>query len=460
MDLVIKNGTIVTAAESYQADIGIEGETIALMGRNLSGNEVIDARGMLVMPGGIDPHTHMELPFMGSVSADDFRSGTIAAACGGTTTIIDFAIQGAGQTLREALDIWLKKAEGKASIDYGMHVAIGAMDDERMAEMGDLVDLGVPSFKIFMAYKGSFMVDDETLFRSLIRAKEIGGLICVHAENGDVLNYLINKHVAEGKKEPIWHALSHPPEAEAEATHRAVVMAGMTGAPLYVVHMTCADALEALKAGQAKGFKVYGETCPQYLMFSMEKYEEPDFEGAKYVMSPPLREKGNSEALWKGLAGGYLQAVGTDHCPFNFVGQKDMGKDDFSKIPNGMPGVETRMPLLYHFGVNEGRFSIHRFVELVATGPARLFGLLPRKGTIAIGADADLVIWDPYKEHQLTQENLHMNVDYSPYEDVTVKGYPVLVLQRGKVIVEGNEFVGQVGAGQFLKRNPLHRPDG
>ena len=270
MDLVIKNGTIVTATESYQADIGVDGETIALIGRNLTGDEVIDADGLYVMPGGVDPHTHMELPFMGSVSADDFRTGTIAAACGGTTTIIDFAIQGAGQTLREALEIWLKKAEGKASIDYGMHVAIGAMDDERMAEMGDMVDIGVPSFKVFMAYKGSFMVDDETLFRSLIRAKEIGGLISVHAENGDILNYLINKHVAEGKKEPIWHALSHPPETEAEATHRAVVMAGMTGAPLYVVHMTCADALEALKAGRAKGFKVYGETCPQYLMFSME----------------------------------------------------------------------------------------------------------------------------------------------------------------------------------------------
>ena len=235
MDLVIKNGMVVTATESYRADIGVDGETIALIGRNLSGDEVIDVTGMLVMPGGVDPHTHMELPFMGSISADDFRTGTIAAACGGTTTIIDFAIQGAGQTLQEALDIWLKKAEAKACIDYGMHIAVGAMDDERMVEMGDMVGLGVPSFKVFMAYKGSFMVDDETLFRSLLRAKEIGGLIAVHAENGDVLNYLINKHVAEGKKEPIWHALSHPPEAEAEATHRAVVMAGMTDAPLYVV---------------------------------------------------------------------------------------------------------------------------------------------------------------------------------------------------------------------------------
>lgn len=456
MALVIKNGTVVTATECYQADIRVDGEIISLIGRNLTGDEVIDATGMLVMPGGIDPHTHMELPFMGTTSADDFRTGTIAAACGGTTTIIDFAIQSAGQTLREALDIWLKKAKDKACIDYGMHVAIGAMDDERMAEMGDLVRLGVPSFKVFMAYKGSLMVDDETLFRALLRAKEIGGLIAVHAENGDLLHYLINKHVAEGKKEPIWHARSHPPEAEAEATHRAVVMAGMTGAPLYIVHMTASDALEALKAGRAKGFKVYGETCPQYLMFSMEKYEEPDFEGAKYVMSPPLREEGNSEALWRGLASGDLQAVGTDHCPFNFVGQKDMGKDDFSKIPNGMPSVETRLPLLYHFGVNQGRFSVNRFVELVATGPARLFGLLPRKGTICIGADADLIIWDVNKQQRLAKENLHMNVDYSPYDDVTVKGYPNLVLQRGKVIVRDNRFVGEIGAGRFLKRAPIH----
>jgi dihydropyrimidinase len=455
MDLVIKNGTIVTATESYSADIGVDGETIALIGRNLPADEVIDASNMLVIPGGVDPHTHMELPFMGTVSADDFRTGTLAAACGGTTTIIDFAIQGAGQTLREALDLWLGKAGGKACIDYGMHVAIGDMNDERMAEMGALVEFGVPSFKVFMAYKGSLMVDDETLFRSLLRAKEIGGLICVHAENGDVLHTLISKHVAEGKVEPIWHALSHPPEAEAEATHRAVVMAGMADAPLYVVHMSCAGALEALRAGRTQGFKVYGETCPQYLMFSMEKYEGPGFDGAKYVMSPPLRAKGNPEALWSGLVSGDIQSVGTDHCPFNFCGQKDMGVDSFAEIPNGMPGVETRLPLLYHFGVNEGRFSVNRFVELVATGPARLFGLLPRKGTISVGADADLVIWDPAKEVRLSQETLHMNVDYSPYEDVTVVGYPTLVLQRGKVLVKDNKFVGHVGGGRFLQRSPF-----
>lgn len=456
MDLVIKGGRIATATETYRADIGIEGGKIALLGRSLGGDETVDAEGMFVLPGGIDPHTHLELPFMGTVSADDFRTGTIAAACGGTTTIIDFAIQGRGQTLQEALEIWLKKAEGKACIDYGFHVAIGAIDDARMAEMGELVKNGVSSFKIFMAYKGTFMVDDETLFRSLIRAREIRALISVHAENGDLLDYLIKKHVAEGKREPIWHALSHPPEAEAEATHRAIVLAGLAGAPIYFVHMSAAEALEALKAGRAKGFKVYGETCPQYLLFSIEKYREPNFEGAKYVMSPPLRERGNQEALWQGLANGDLQAVGTDHCPFNFAGQKEMGRDNFAAIPNGMPGIETRLPLIYHFGVNAGRFSINRFVELVSTGPARLFGLLPRKGAIAVGADADLVIWDPNREQKLTKENLHMNVDYSPYEDVTVKGYPVFVMQRGKTIVREGEFVGKVGGGQFLERAPVH----
>jgi dihydropyrimidinase len=455
MDLVIKNGTVVTAAESYLADIGVEGEGIALIGRDLKGDAVIDADGMLVMPGGIDPHTHLDFPFMGTVTADDFVSGTIGAACGGTTTILDFAIQGKGQALKDAIDIWMERAAGKACIDFGFHVAIGSMDDERLAEMADMVDIGVPSFKIFMAYKGVFMTDDETLYRALIRSKEIGGLISVHAENGDVLNYLINKHIAEGKKEPIWHALSHPPEAEGEATYRAVSLAGMAGAPLYIVHMTCADSVEALKAGRARGYRIFGETCPQYLIFTMDRYEEPDFGGAKYVMSPPLRPEGNPDALWKGLSSGVLNTVGTDHCSFNFVGQKEMGRDDFSKIPNGMPGVETRMPLLYHLGVNGGRFSVNRFVDLACTEPARLFGLLPRKGTISIGADADLVLWDPNKEVQLTTENLHMKVDHSPYEHITVKGYPAQVLQRGKVIVKDNQFVGDIGAGRFLKRGPI-----
>lgn len=456
MDTVIKNGDVVTATETYRADIGIKDGLIAAIGRDLTGKETIDASGKYVFPGAVDPHTHLELPFMGTVSADDFETGTIAAACGGTTTIVDFAIQGQGQSLHEALDTWMQRAEGKAVIDYGFHVAIGDMTDEVMnKEMAEMAEKGVTSFKLFMAYKGTFMVDDETLFKALLRAKELGALISVHAENGDVLNYLINKHLAEGKTEPIWHVRSHPPEAEAEATGRAITLAAMTGAPIYVVHLTCAAALQKVKEARDAGHLAFAETCPQYLLFSTENYLEPNFEGAKYVMSPPLRDKWNQEVLWKGLASGDLQAVGTDHCPFNFVGQKDMGKDDFSKIPNGMPGIETRVPLIYHFGVNEGRFSVNRFVDLVATGPARLFGLSPRKGGITVGGDADLVVFDPEKEMTLTRENLHSNLDHSPYEHVTVKGYPVMTLARGKVIVKDDQFVGEVGAGRYLKRNPV-----
>jgi dihydropyrimidinase len=456
MDTVVTNGTVVTATETYQADIGLEEGKIAALGRGLGGVEIIDAQGKYVFPGAIDVHTHFELPSLGTVSADDFETGSIAAACGGTTTFIDFADQGKGESLHQALEIRMERAKGKAAIDYGFHVAITDMTDEVMnVEMAQMVEQGVTSFKLYMAYKGTYMADDETLFKSLLKAKELGALIMVHAENGDLLHYLINKHVAEGKKEPIWHARSHPPEAEAEATGRAIILAALAGAPIYIAHLSTAQALEKVKEARDKGQPVLAETCPQYLFFNTEHYKLPNFEGAKYVISPPLREKGNGDCLWKGLASGDLQVVSTDHCSFNFVGQKDMGRDDFSKIPNGMPGVETRVPLIYHFGVNEGRFSINRFVELVSTNPARLFGLAPEKGTISIGADADLVIFDPQKEVRLSVENLHMNVDHSPYGHITVRGYPVMVMQRGKVIVKDGQFVGQVGAGQFLRRRRI-----
>lgn len=455
MDTVVTNGIIVTSTETYEADIGIKDGKIAALGRGMQGAETLDAQGNYVIPGGIDIHTHFELPFMGTVSADDFETGSIAAACGGTTTFIDFAIQGEGESLHQALETWMERAK-KAAIDYGLHVAIGDMTDEVMnVEMAEMVEQGITSFKVFMAYKGTFMVDDETLFKSLIKARELGALIMVHAENGDVLNYLINKHVAEGKKEPIWHARSHPPEAEAEAAGRAIILAGLAGAPIYIVHLSAAEALEKVKEARDKGQPVFAETCPQYLFFNIGHYELPLFEGAKYVMSPPLRDRGNEKSLWQGLVSGDLQVVATDHCPFNFVGQKDMGRDDFSKIPNGMPGVETRVPLIYHFGVNEGRFSVNRFVELVSTNPARIFGLAPQKGTISIGADADLVIFDPEKAVRLSVENLHMNVDHSPYDHITVRGYPILTMQRGKIIVKDGEFVGEVGAGQFLTRRRI-----
>ena len=456
MDTVITNGVVVTGADSYEADIGIEKGKIAALGRDLEGTETIDAQGNYVFPGAIDMHTHFELPFMGTVSADDFETGSIAAAFGGTTTFIDFAIQGEGESLHQALETWMNRAKGKAAIDYGFHMAIGDMTDQVMnVEMAEMVDQGITSFKVFMAYKGAFMVDDETLFKSLVKAKELGALIMVHAENGDVLHYLINKHVAEGKKEPIWHARSHPPEAEAEAVGRAIILAGLASAPIYIVHLTAAEALEKVKEARDKGQTVLAETCPQYLLFNTQHYELPNFEGAKYVMSPPLRDKGNEEALWQGLLSGHLQVVATDHCPFNFVGQKDMGRDDFSQIPNGMPGVETRVPLIYHYGVNEGRFSVNRFVELVSTNPARIYGLAPQKGTISIGADADLVIFDPQKEVRLSVENLHMNVDHSPYDHITVRGYPILTMQRGKIIVRDGQFLGEVGAGQFLRRSRM-----
>jgi len=456
MEIVVTNGTIVTATETYQADIGIEGGKIAALGRGLGGVETIDAQGDYVFPGAIDVHTHFALPSMGTMSADDFETGSIAAACGGTTTFIDFADQAKGETLRRALEMRMERAEGKAAIDYGFHVAIGDMTDEVMnVEMAELVEQGIASFKLYMAYKGTYMVDDETLFKSLLKAKELGALIMVHAENGDILHYLINKHVAEGKKEPIWHARSHPPEAEAEAAGRAIILATLAGAPIYIAHVSTAQALEKVREARGKGQPVLAETCPQYLFFNTEHYKLPNFEGAKYVISPPLREKSDIDFLWKGLASGDLQVVSTDHCPFNFVGQKDRGRDDFSKIPGGMPGVETRVPLIYHFGVNEGRFSINRFVELVSTNPARLFGLAPQKGTISIGADADLVIFDPQKEVRLGVENLHMNVDYSPYDHITVRGYPVLTMQRGKIIVKDGQFVGEVGAGQFLRRRRI-----
>ena len=456
MDTVITNGIIATATETYQADIGIKEGKIAALGLGLEGAETIDAQGNYVFPGGIDIHTHFELPFMGTVSADDFETGSIAAAFGGTTTFVDFAIQVEGDSLHQALETWMARAKDKAAIDYGFHVAIGDMTDEVMnVEMAEMVEQGISSFKLFMAYKGAFMVDDETLFKSLLKARDLGALIMVHAENGDVLHHLINQHLAEGKTEPIWHALSHPPEAEAEAVHRAVSLAALAKAPIYIVHTSAAEALEQIKAARDKGQRVLAETCPQYLFFNMEHYRLPNFEGAKYVMSPPLREEGNEESLWQGLMTGDLQAVSTDHCPFNFVGQKDMGKDDFSIIPNGMPGVETRVPLMYHFGVNEGRFSVNRFVELVSTNPARLFGLAPQKGTISIGADADLVVFDPQKEVRLSVENLHMNVDHSPYDHITVRGYPVLTMQRGKTIVRGGQFLGEAGAGQFLRRKRI-----
>jgi dihydropyrimidinase len=389
------------------------------------------------------------------VSSDDFETGTIAAAFGGTTTLVDFAIQGKRMSLKGALKTWMKKAEGKAVIDYGFHVAITDLTKKVLDEIPELVALGVPSFKCFLAYKGALMIDDGALYEVLQKCKQAGALVMIHAENGDVLDVLINDFLSQGKTDPKYHALSRPPEAEGEATGRGIALARMAGAPIYIVHLTCKEALDKVKEARDAGFPVLAETCPQYLLKSYQNYLESGFEGAKYVMSPPLRDKSNWDVLWKGLATGDLQVVSTDHCPFNFKGQKDMGKDSFAAIPNGAPGIEHRLMLLFNEAVKKKRLGLNRFVELVSTAPAKLFGLFPKKGAVAVGSDADLVIFDPRAPFEISAKTHHQNVDYTPYEGFKGKGVPRTVLSNGKVIIRDGKFMGQPGMGCFLKRKPF-----
>ena len=454
MRILIKNGNVVTAVDNYFADVLVEDGKVTLIGARLDmeADRVIDASDHLVIPGGIDPHTHMELPFGGTSSSDDFRTGTIAAAHGGTTTIIDFAVQYHGESLVQAVDNWHKKAEGKTAIDYGFHLITTDLPDERVGEMRQLIGEGVMSFKLFMAYPGVFLVDDATIYRAMKTAGAAGGLICMHAENGIVINEIIKHALAEGKTAPRYHALTRPTKAEAEGVHRAIAIAEMADAPVYIVHLSCADALEEVREARDEGLAAYAETCPQYLFLDYSLYEREGFEGAKWVMTPPLREKWNQEKLWQGLAGNDLQVISTDHCPFCFKEQKEMGRDDFTKIPNGGPGVEHRMSLIYNGGVAQGRISVNRFVELTSTSAAKLFGLFPRKGTIAVGSDADIVIFDPNREETISAATHHMNVDYSAYEGTTVRGVTKTVLARGRVIIDDGEYVGKPGDGQFLKR--------
>jgi dihydropyrimidinase len=466
MGTLIQNGTLITASDTVQADLLVDDEQIALIGRNLptAGHEVIDATGKLLLPGGIDVHTHLELPFGGTLSSDDFRSGQQAAAFGGTTSHIDFAIQPKGGSLRQGVETWHQKAAGKASIDYGFHVAINDLRPEVMAEIPTLIDEGITSIKLFLAYKGVLQVDDQTLFRSLLRAGEHGILTMVHAENGDVIAELTAAALAKGQTAPIYHAKTRPAIVEGEATGRAVALAGVAGAPLYVVHMTCIEALEQLALGRAKGFPVMGETCTQYMFIFADDLGKPGFEGAKYVCSPPMRTPKDAEAIWRALGNGALQVVSTDHCPFWYEGGvggrlagKELGKENFAKIPNGVPGIEDRMAVMWHHGVNGGHFSANRFVEITSTNPAKIFGLYPRKGTLAVGSDADIVIWDPEKSHTISAQTHHMQTDYNLYEGMTVQGWPVRVLLRGKTIVNGDQWLGQPGTGQFLRRSP-HAP--
>src|SRR5450759_3213266 len=454
MSTHIKNGRIITAEQDYFADIYVEKDRVTTLGTNLTlqADKVIDAKGKYVIPGGIDVHTHMDMPFGGTTSSDDFETGTRAAAFGGTTCLIDFAIQSTGTKMREALDLWWVKGQ-KATIDFGLHMIVTDLPEAHLEDLNEMVREGVTSYKLFMAYPNVLMVDDATIFRAMRQTGNNGALVCMHAENGGVIDLFVQKALAEGKTAPIYHALTRPTTAEAEAVNRAIALAQMAGAPVYIVHLSSADALEKVSEARDKGIPVFAETCPQYLLLSIEDLDRPNFEGAKYVFTPPLREKWHQDKLWQGLRNNTLQVVSTDHCPFCFKEQKEMGRDSFAKIPNGGPGVENRLQLLHHHGVNLKRISLNRWVELVSTTPAKMFGLYPRKGTIAIGSDADLVIWDPNKELTISAQSHHMRVDYSMFEGFKVKGDAETVLSRGEVIVDKGKWSGTAGRGEFMKRN-------
>ena len=457
MSILIKNGRVITAVDDFRGDVFIEKETVSLIGKSLEmeADEVIDASGKYLFPGGLDPHTHLDMPFGGTVSADDFETGTLAAAHGGTTTLIDFAIQTKGHSTLEALDTWHAKAEGKTAIDYGFHMIVTDLDDKRVHEMKMLADDGVTSYKLFMAYPGVLYVDDGTIYRAMRAAGENGTVVCMHAENGIVIDEIVKIALAEGKTEPKYHALTRPTRMEAEGVHRAIAIAEVAHVPVYIVHLSSSDALEQVMLARNRGVHAFAETCPQYLFLDHSYYEQEGFEGAKYVMTPALREKWNQDELWKGIKFGNLQSISTDHCPFCFKDQKILGIDDFSKIPNGGPGVENRMSLVFNGGVNSGRISLNKFVELTSTAAAKTFGLFPKKGTIAIDSDADIVIFDPQRKETISVNNActhHMNVDYNAYEGFEVTGFTETVLSRGKVIIKDCEYVGKKGDGQFLKR--------
>ena len=454
MSTLFTNGTVVTASDTYRADVLVKGEQIAAVGRDLArdGARIVDAAGRYLLPGGVDNHTHLDMPFGGTTSADDFYTGHVAAAFGGTTTHIDFVIQAKGGSLRDALDTWHAKARGKAVIDYGFHLAITDLTPAVMNEIPQLPEWGVTSAKVFMAYKGTLQVDDTTLFNVLKRTGPAGILLLVHAENGDAIDILIKEAVAAGNLSPTYHALTRPPELEAEATNRAIALAAVAGAPLYVVHLSCDLALQHVRAAQQRGNRVWAETCVQYFFFTVDDLARPGFEGAKYVCSPPFRTPRDHEALWGGVRDGSLAVVATDHCPFNFATQKSLGRDNFAQIPNGIPAIEDRIKILHEAGVRGGRISLNRFVELTATNPAKLFGLYLRRGTIAVGADADIVLFNPTTEQTISAKTHHMRIDYNLFEGMRVRGAPEAVWSRGRQVIDGDRFVGEQGSGQYLHR--------
>ena len=484
MGTLFKNGTVITASDMTKADVLVEGEVVTLIGRDLNptGHDLVDCTGKYLMPGGIDVHTHLDLPFGGTYSNDDFDIGHKAAAFGGTTMHLDFVIQPKGGSLHDGLATWRKKAS-PAQIDYAFHLAVTDLRDDVMEEIPSMVDEGITTLKLFMAYKNVFQIDDATLFKAMRQAAKHGMIVMVHAENGDVEAQLTPALLAEGKTDPKYHAASRPPEIEGEATNRAVVMSGLTGCPLYVVHMTCEPAIEAMRRGRALGYPVMGETCVQYFFMTVDDHlAKPGFEGAKYVCSPPIRSTHDHAVLWQAVRDGTLQVVSTDHCDFWYEGGvgpwqewglkhnggdwveyeqqnptyrrpgKELGKGNFAKIPNGLPGLEDRMMVQWTFGVGAGKISPTRFVELNCTNPARIFGMYPRKGTIAVGSDADIVVWDPNKKHTISAKTHHMRCDYNLYEGMTVTGVPVQVFQRGKKLVDGDQWHGVNGGGQFIPR--------
>jgi len=446
---------VITAADDYVGDVYVEGERITLIGESLDvqADKVIDATGKYVLPGAVDPHTHLDMPFVGTVTVDDVESGQTAAAFGGTTCHVDFVIQPQGSTFSAALDDWKSKADGKQVIDMGYHMAVTDLKEGgTLEELASLPDEGVTSYKLFMAYKGALMVDDETLFRTMQVAAETGALVMVHAENGDAIDVLVKEALAAGHTEPKYHALTRPPETEGEATNRAIQLARVASSPLYVVHVSCAEAVEPIAIAREKGWDVWGETCTQYFFVDYTFLERPDFEGAKYVYTPPPRDKANQDVLWNAVRTDVLSVVSTDHCAFLWDGQKTMGKDDFSKIPNGGPGLENRLQMIHEFGVRAGRVSLNRMVELLATAPAKLFGLYPRKGTIAVGSDADIVVFDPEKKVTISAATQHSKSDYNLYEGTEVTGSPEVVLLRGNMLVENDELIASPGVGQFVPR--------
>ncbi len=458
MSILIKNGRIITAADDFIGDLFVDGEQIQAVGKNLSyeADEVIDASGKLVFPGGIDPHVHLDMPFMGTFSSDDYTTGTAAALHGGTTMVIDFILQTQGRSLYDALEEWQKKSQGKACGDYSYHMAVTDFNETTKAEIKSLIhEEGITSFKTFMAYKGALMIDDNQMVGLMKEVKEQGGMVTVHATNGDMIDHLIAKNRQEGNLSPLYHYLSQPEITEAEASGRFTDMAHYTGVPAYIVHLTCEGALNAVRRATYRNQKVFVETCIQYLLLDASLYDK-GFESAKWVMSPPLRQKKDQETLWAGINQGLVQVLGTDHCPFNWE-QKKMGEEDFSKIPNGHPALEHRMELLFSEGVHQGKISLNTYVAITSTNAAKIFGMYPRKGCLAAGSDADVVIFDPQKEHVISADNHHHRCDYSAYEGWKVKGKCETVILRGQVAVADGELKVTPGTGKFIKRGTISK---